>query len=93
MRIEPLKIKGTVEQAKNILRQRLLDEATGKCPLCKKGLGRSNIHHRDGCGLNWVRDNLIILCYSCHNLINHKPKKRRHTKELGVQKRLAKPAG
>ncbi len=66
--IKPLKIYGVYEIAKKALRRLLLEEAHHKCLLCDRSLpSNAPIHHKDGCGLNWARDNLIILCFQCHN--------------------------
>jgi len=68
--IDPLKIKGNASLATRALRLILLKECKGMCEICHKPLKkRFEVHHRDGCGLNWHRDNLIVLCVSCHRLV------------------------
>ena len=58
--IEPLKIKGNAALATRALRLILLRECKGICEICHKPLKeRFEVHHRDGCGANWHRDNLI----------------------------------
>ena len=66
--IDPLKIKGNSSVAKRILRASLIKESNYKCQECGKKAERLEIHHLDGCGLNWKRDNLIVLCPLCHRL-------------------------
>ena len=44
-----------------------MDEVSYKCELCDNDLpANANIHHKDECGLNWNRDNLLIICHTCH---------------------------
>jgi len=66
--IDPLTIHGTFTKAVQILRDLLKEDANYKCELCGNKLpGNANIHHIDGCGLNWRRSNLLIICHICHH--------------------------
>jgi len=66
----PAEIKGSMQSAFAILRKQLVEEAEGRCQACNRDIDRLGIHHRNGCGLNNQRDNLLVLCYDCH-LVAH----------------------
>lgn len=68
--VNPLEIKGTLLTAFAELRKQLLEDAEGRCQACNREIDRLGVHHRDGCGLNNKRDNLLVLCYDCH-LVAH----------------------
>ena len=68
--IDPTRIKGNQKTALRALRLILLKECNGVCGICHKPLKEKfEVHHRDGCGLNWHRDNLVVLCPHCHRLL------------------------
>ena len=72
-------MKGNAAIVTHQLRLLLLFEAKQRCELCNKPLKkRFELHHRDGCGLNWHRDNLVILCVNCHQRLT------RPSKELAL---------
>ncbi len=48
----------------------LLKEVKKRCELCNKSIdGEYEVHHKDGCGLNWQRNNLMVLCIPCHRIL------------------------
>jgi len=82
--IDPLAIKGNSEVAKSILRLLLMKESSYRCQECGKRTKRLEIHHRDGCGLNWKRENLMVLCPMCHRLKSNLEGSGRRSKELRI---------
>lgn len=45
-----------------------LQQANGLCEICHKKA--NTIHHKDGSKDNHSLDNLIVLCHSCHAIID-----------------------
>ncbi len=49
----------------------LIKEAKGKCQHRGKKPNDLDVHHKNGCGLDNRRENLILLCSVCHALATH----------------------
>lgn len=68
--LNPLTIKSNMLVAIRMIRADLVRDAKYKCVLCGKSVrGGFELHHKDGCGLNWARENLMVLCEGCHHFI------------------------
>ncbi len=68
--INPLKIDANYQTAIRVLRKDMIAQSRGKCQDCGVILCESEtqIHHVNGCGLDWRRRNLRLLCPDCHVL-------------------------
>lgn len=66
--VNPLEIEASGDRAWAIVRRELTKEAKNVCAMCQQKHKGLHIHHKDGCGLNNERDNLIVLCDSCHKI-------------------------
>lgn len=64
--INPLKVRGNINYAIEEVRRAMTISSDGKCDLCSSELEKAHIHHIDNCPLNWVIENLILLCPACH---------------------------
>lgn len=51
------------------LKQEIIDEQKGKCFLCECKTTVPMLHHKKPDGES-VKDNLVMLCYSCHTFIH-----------------------
>ena len=67
--INPLKIRGNLNEAIEEVRRCLLIIYDYRCQRCNREMENMQIHHINGCPLDWRRENLMLLCASCHTLI------------------------
>ncbi len=65
---DPLTIQENISVAMRILRRELIAEVKNKCEWCNSYLNTNcEIHHLNGCALDFRRENLAILCSDCHS--------------------------
>ncbi len=88
--IDPLTIRCTSLRAWGLVREWLLAECENKCQLCGNEEKELNIHHVNECGLDNHRENLVILCNSCHARVHSilSDKLQKLLFEAGLKKRL-----
>lgn len=83
----PLVVKGNLAGVTKALRATLLEEVSHCCERCGKPLKRFELHHRDGCGLNWDKENLMVLCPLCHRHITWENNGHKKRKSADLTKR------
>jgi len=74
------KFRGTTKQISNINRK-LFKDIDKKCSKCNSRV-RVSIHHKDRNRLNNIKENLILLCNSCHSKL-HLEEDRERCKKCG----------
>jgi GTP cyclohydrolase I len=60
-----------------LLRQEVVNEAEGKCARCGKIQDKMCIHHIDGYHYHNEKENLVLLCQSCHAITHNAIKRER----------------
>jgi RNA-directed DNA polymerase len=63
-------------KATSALRAKLLQQQTGRCPLCRQIIQCEEpleLHHRDGTHQNNRRENLVLLHPNCHRQVHYAP--------------------